>query len=50
MEESQAAKESLGRMQIKDNEARAHGPRFLPLVCLVLDDVSGTGVTLAGKR
>lgn len=28
MEESQAAKESLGRMQIKDNEARAHGPLF----------------------
>lgn len=28
MEETQAAKESLGRMKIKDNEACAHGPPF----------------------
>lgn len=28
MEESQAAKESLGRMKIKDNEACAYGPLF----------------------
>lgn len=28
MEESQAAKDSLGRMKIKDNETRAYGPLF----------------------
>lgn len=50
MEENQAARESLGRVKIKDNEARAHGPLFSPVVCLGLDNVSGIWVTLAGKR
>lgn len=33
MEESQAVKESLGRMKIKDSEACAYGPLF-PAICL----------------